>query len=93
MAGLFSQWWAAQHGRHYSILATLFGAFLVLFLAGLSQLLFLQESDTWGEYTGAAIGVLVAAATGLIFVTQNFWFTKVMLALSTNCMKSKVRLN
>ena len=72
MAGLFSQWWAAQHGRHYSILATLFGAFLVLFLAGLSQLLFLQESDTWGEYTGAAIGVLVAAATGLIFVTPEF---------------------
>ena len=72
MAGLFSQWWAAQQGRHYSILATLFGAFLVLFLAGLSQLLFLQESDTWGEYTGAAIGVLVAAAAGLIFGTPEF---------------------
>ena len=38
----------------------------------LSQLLFLQESATWGEYTGAAIGVLVAAATGLIFVTPEF---------------------
>ena len=33
---------------------------------------FLQESDTWGEYTGAAIGVLVAAAAGLIFVTPEF---------------------
>ena len=72
MAGVFSRWWAAQHGRQYSILTTLFGAFLVLFLAGLSQLLFLQESATWGEYTGAAIGVLVAAATGLIFVTPEF---------------------
>ena len=31
-----------------------------------------QESATWGEYTGAAIGVLIAAATGLIFVTPEF---------------------
>ena len=72
MTGLFSRWWAAQYGRQYSILATFFGAFLVLFLAGLSQLLFLQDSETWGEYTGAAIGVLVAGATGLIFVTPEF---------------------
>ena len=72
MAGLFSRWWAAQHGRQYSILATLFGAFLILFLTGLFQLLFLQESEDWGEYTGLAIGILVAAATGLIFVTPEF---------------------
>ena len=72
MAGLFSRWWAAQHGRQYSILATLFGAFVVLFLAALSQLLFFQESATWGDYTGAAIGLLVFAATGLIFVTPEF---------------------
>ena len=72
MAGLFSRWWAAQHGRQYSILETLFGAFMVLFLAGLFQLLFLQESEDWGEYTGLAIGILVAAATGLIFVTPEF---------------------
>jgi len=72
MAGLFSRWWAAQHGRQYSILATLFGAFLTVFLAGLFQLLFLQESENWGEYTGLAIGLLVAAATGLIFVTPEF---------------------
>lgn len=72
MAGVFSRWWAAQHGRQYLILATLFGAFLILFLAGLFQLLFLQDSADWGEYTGAAIGVLVIAATGLIFVTPEF---------------------
>ena len=72
MAGVFSRWWAAQHGRQYSILATLFGAFLIVFLAGLFQLLFLQESEDWGEYTGLAIGMLVAAATGLIFVTPEF---------------------
>lgn len=72
MAGVFSRWWATQHGRQYSILTTLFGAFVILFLASLSQLLFLQESETWGEYTGAAIGLLVAAATGLIFVTPEF---------------------
>jgi hypothetical protein len=41
-------------------------------LAGLFQLLFLQDSENWGEYTGAAIGVLVTAATGLIFVTPEF---------------------
>ena len=72
MAGVFSRWWAAQHGRQYSILATLFGAFLIDFLAGLFQLLLLQESEDWGEYTGLAIGMLVAAATGLIFVTPEF---------------------
>ena len=72
MAGIFSNWWANQHGRQYSILATFFWAFLVLLLAGLSQLLFLQDSETWGEYTGAAIAVLVAGATGLIFVTPEF---------------------
>ena len=72
MAGLFSRWWAAQHGRQYSILVTVFGAFLVLFLAGLFQLLFLQDSETWGEYTGGAIGLLVIAATALIFVTPEF---------------------
>ena len=81
MAGVFSRWWAAQHGRQYSILTTLFGAFMILFLASLSQLLFLQDSAMWGEYTGAAIGLLVAAATGLIFVTPEFLVFKGHLSL------------
>tara|TARA_B100000575_G_scaffold141316_1_gene112710 strand:- start:2247 stop:2630 length:384 start_codon:yes stop_codon:yes gene_type:complete len=72
MAGPISRWWAAQHGRQYSILATLFGAFVVLFLLGLFQLLFLQDSNQWGEYTGLAITLLVVASTVLIFVTPEF---------------------
>ena len=72
MAGPISRWWAAQHGRQYSILATLFGAFVILFLVGLFQLLFLQDSSQWGEYTGLAITLLVVASTVLIFVTPEF---------------------
>ena len=72
MAGPISRWWAAQHGRQYLILATLFGAFVVLFLLGLFQLLFLQDSSQWGEYTGLAITLLVVASTVLIFVTPEF---------------------
>ena len=72
MAGPISRWWAAQHGRQYSILATLFGACVVLFLLGLFQLLFLQDSSQWGEYTGLAITLLVVASTVLIFVTPEF---------------------
>lgn len=72
MAGLFSRWWAAQHGRQYLILATLFGALTVLFLAGMSQLLFLQEMDPYSEYTGLAIGILVLSALGLVVITPEF---------------------
>ena len=72
MAGLFSRWWATQHGRQYLILATAFGALLVLFLAGVSQLLFLQGTDPFSEYTGLAIGVLVLSALGLIVITPEF---------------------
>ncbi len=72
MAGLFSQWWAAQHGRQYLILATAFGALTVLFLAGVSQLLFLQEMDPFSEYTGLAIGILVLSALGLVVITPEF---------------------
>ena len=43
-------------------LATLLGRLDLVSCKSL-QLLFLQESETWGEYTGAAIGLLVAAAT------------------------------
>lgn len=72
MAGLFSRWWATQHGRQYLILATAFGALMVLFLAGLSQLLFLQGTDPFSEYTGLAIGILVLSALGLIVITPEF---------------------
>jgi hypothetical protein len=72
MAGLFSRWWAAQHGRQYLILATAFGALMVLFLAGLSQLLFLQNTDPFSEYTGLAIGLVVLSGLGLVVITPEF---------------------
>jgi len=77
MAGLFSRWWATQHGRQYLILATVFGALTVLFLAGMSQLLFLQGTDPFSEYTGLAIGILVLLTCGLIVVSPEFLVFKV----------------
>ena len=71
MAGVFSRWWAAQHGRQYSILTTLFGAFWSCSCRPLTVVV-PSRIRYVGEYTGTAIGVLVAAATGLIFVTPEF---------------------
>ena len=45
---------------------------MVLFLAGLSQLLFLQGTDPFSEYTGLAIGLVVLSGLGLLVITTEF---------------------
>ncbi|MDA8818527.1 hypothetical protein N9N11_01980, partial [Candidatus Poseidoniales archaeon] len=57
--GLFSKWWAAQHGRQLGYAAATSGGIGILLLSSLTQILFLQNSDTWGEFTGGAIGLAV----------------------------------
>ena len=71
--GLISKWWAAQHGRQLGYAATASGALGILFLTCFSQILFLQDSSTWGDYTGAAIGVGAFSAILLLLVLPEFF--------------------
>jgi len=64
--------WEKQHGRQLLISATAFGASMVLLIASLYQLLFLQNDSEWGEFTGAAIGLLVVSTIILIIATPEF---------------------
>jgi len=64
--------WEKQHGRQLLISATAFGASMVLLIASLYQLLFLQNDSEWGDFTGAAIGLLVVSTIILIIATPEF---------------------
>ena len=64
--------WEKQHGRQLLISATAFGASMVLLIASLYQLLFLQNDSEWGDLTGAAIGLLVVSTIILIIATPEF---------------------
>lgn len=64
--------WEKQHGRQLLISATAFGASMVLLVASLYQLLFLQNDSEWGDFTGAAIGLLVVSTIILIVATPEF---------------------
>ena len=70
--GVFSNWWAKQHGRQLGIAATASGAIGVLLFLAAYQLLFLQNHVTWGEYTGQAIGMAVFSLIGLLVVLPEF---------------------
>ena len=71
--GLISKWWAAQHGRQLGYAATASGALGILFLTCFGQILFLQDSSTWGEFTGAAIGGGAISAILLLLVLPEFF--------------------
>ena len=71
MAGVFSRWWAAQHGRQYSILQRFLERFWSCFLQ-VSLSCCSSKNPLRGENTPEQRLVLVAAATGLIFVTPEF---------------------
>ena len=73
MIGLFSKWWAAQHGRQLGYAAAASGGIGILLLSSLTQILFLQNSDTWGEFTGGAIGLGVVSAVALLVVLPEFF--------------------
>tara|TARA_B100001564_G_scaffold258033_1_gene219882 strand:+ start:119 stop:505 length:387 start_codon:yes stop_codon:yes gene_type:complete len=70
--GFLGDLWQKQHGRQLLLSATAFGASTILLLASLYQLLFLQNNTDWGDFTGAAIGMLVISSLLLIIITPEF---------------------
>lgn len=72
MREMLGKIWEKQHGRQLLISATAFGASMILLIASLYQLLFLQNDSEWGDFTGAAIGLLVVSTIILIIATPEF---------------------
>ena len=70
--GVFGDLWAKQHGKQLMLSATGFGASAILLMVSGYQLLFLQSDAEWGEFTGAAIGMLVFSSLLLIVITPEF---------------------
>ena len=70
--GFFGDLWAKQHGKQLMLSATGFGASAILLIVSGYQLLFLQSDAEWGEFTGAAIGMLVFSSLLLIVITPEF---------------------
>ncbi len=70
--GFFGNLWAKQHGRQLMLSATAFGASAILLIASGYQLLFLQSDAQWGDFTGAAIGLIVLSSLILIIATPEF---------------------
>lgn len=70
--GFFGNLWAKQHGRQLLLSATAFGASAILLMASVYQLMFLQSDAEWGDFTGAAIGMIVVSSTILIIATPEF---------------------
>ena len=70
--GIMSNWWEKQHGRQLGIAATAAGAFGILLLVSLYQLLFLQNHVDWGDFTGHAIGLGVFSTVALLIVMPEF---------------------
>ena len=70
--GFFGELWAKQHGKQLMLSATAFGASAILLMISAYQLLFLQGDSEWGEFTGAAIGMIVLSSLMLIIATPEF---------------------
>ena len=70
--GLIGDLWAKQHGRQLMLSATAFGASAILFMMCVYQLMFLQSDENWGDFTGAAIGMIVVSSLILIVATPEF---------------------
>ena len=70
--GFFGDLWAKQHGKQLMLSATGFGASAILLMVSGYQLLFLQSAAEWGEFTGAAIGMLVFSSLLMIVITPEF---------------------
>ena len=70
--GFFGDLWAKQHGKQLMLSATGFGASAILLMVSGYQLLFLQSDAEWGEFTGAAIGMLVFSSLLMIVITPEF---------------------
>ena len=70
--GFFGDLWGKQHGKQLMFWATRFCASAILLMVSGYQLLFLQSDAEWGEFTGAAIGMLVFSSLLLIVITPEF---------------------
>ncbi len=70
--GLIGDLSAKQHGRQLMLSATAFGASAILFMVSVYQLMFLQSDANWGDFTGAAIGMIVISSLILIVATPEF---------------------
>jgi len=70
--GFVSDLWAKQHGRQLMLSATAFGASAILLIVSVYQLMFLQNDADWGDFTGAAIGMIVVSSLILIIATPEF---------------------
>ena len=70
--GLIGVLWAKLHGRQLMLSATAFGASAILFMISVYQLMFLQSDENWGDFTGAAIGMIVVSSLILIVATPEF---------------------
>ena len=70
--GILAKLWEKQHGRQLMISATAFGSSVILLVVSIYQLMFLQNDAEWGDFTGAAIGLLVASSLVLIITLPEF---------------------
>lgn len=70
--GIVAKLWEKQHGRQLMISATVFGSSVILLIVSIYQLMFLQNDAEWGDFTGAAIGLLVASSLVLIITLPEF---------------------
>ena len=71
--GILSRWWEKQHGRQLGIAATASGALGILLMTSMYQILFLQNHNTWGDFTGHAIGLGVFSTISLLIVMPEFF--------------------
>ena len=65
-------WWENQHGNQLRISGTATFAFSLLTVLSALQLMFLQDSPSFQEYTGASIVLIVIGGIGLAISAPAF---------------------
>ena len=65
-------WWENQHGNQLRISGTATFAFSLLAVLSALQLMFLQDSPDFQEYTGASIVLIVIGGIGLAISAPAF---------------------
>ena len=65
-------WWEKQHGNQLRISGTATFAFSLLTVLSALQLMFLQDSPDFQEYTGASIVLIVIGGIGLAISAPAF---------------------
>ena len=65
-------WWENQHGNQLRISGTATFAFSLLTVLSALQLMFLQDSPDFQEYTGASIVLIVIGGIGLAISAPAF---------------------